>query len=572
MALTPEQIQQTREHFGVQPQNKNRQTVSGAEYVASLQMRDTVEKNPGYFQRVIQGFKEGAEDIVSGIEEGAGQIEQGGIGNFFRGATTGMLRTVGGVAKTALMPAMEAPGIKEATEFVGEQIAQVPGVLWIIEQAEKLKETNPTLAKDLENILDITALGLGSAGEKGIKATGEKVATKAGSVTQKIGSKIDDVVPAIQQKGSEILERVPRTIGKAKEEVATLTAKAQKLKESTPAIRDAIKSNLDNRIINAVTEADDFTKKAYQEIVKIADTAKEKLGLKKRPEIVAGNTVADQIKIIDKQRKTIGQKIGDFIDSLSDKKTINMVGGYKQIDDVLRNNGIIVTKDGKLIFSGKFTPAERSKIQELYNLAKESGDVLSPKQIKNADQLFSKLQRESKFENIGNIFVTTVDGEKSLFNVFRDIFNDKLVGVMTPEIKNLNTSYQKLKSILDDVEKSITKSGNFQMTKDMSLGEFAQTNLRRIMSDAQSAAAYRGILQKVDDLARSLGYKGAKPEDLITFATEIRKLFPDVIPETSFTGGIKTGIKDVAGKVLELGKPDLKDQQKALLRLLGLTK
>ena len=98
--------------------------------------------------------------------------------------------------------------------------------------------------------------------------------------------------------------------------------------------------------------------------------------------------------------------------------------------------------------------------------------------------------------------------------------------------------------------------------------EFAQTNLRRILSDAQSASAYREILEEMDALSRTLGYKGARADDLIAFATEMRKLFPETIPPTGFSGGIRTGLIDITQKVLEAGKPGIKDQQKALRELI----
>jgi hypothetical protein len=207
----------------------------------------------------------------------------------------------------------------------------------------------------------------------------------------------------------------------------------------------------------------------------------------------------------------------------------------------------------------------------LYSLAVEGGNKLSPNQVHLKDQLFSKLQRESRMEGVGDIMVETAEGNKSLFNVFRDIYSNKLDEVF-PEIKDLNKQYREIKTLLDDIEGSITKGGNFEVVKSTDPSVFAQTNLRRILSDAQSAGSYSEIVKKMDEFARTLGYEGAKADELILFAEELKKLYPDTISKTGFSGGISTGIKsatlDLIGGILKTGTPNLKDQQKALRELL----
>ena len=72
----------------------------------------------------------------------------------------------------------------------------------------------------------------------------------------------------------------------------------------------------------------------------------------------------------------------------------------------------------------------------------------------------------------------------------------------------------------------------------------------------------------MDETARALGYKGANPADLIDFAEELRKIYPETIPPTGFQGGIRTSISGFIEKVAELGAPGAKDQQKALRELI----
>ena len=72
----------------------------------------------------------------------------------------------------------------------------------------------------------------------------------------------------------------------------------------------------------------------------------------------------------------------------------------------------------------------------------------------------------------------------------------------------------------------------------------------------------------MDKYSRGLGYKGASPKDVAEFAQEMRKLFPETIPKTGFSGGIKTGLGDLIETVSKAGTPNYADRQKALRNLL----
>lgn len=450
-----------------------------------------------------------------------------------------------------------------------------------MEAYQSWKQKNPSIAKDLEATVNIASLfpvekafGIAAKG-LGEAAVGTgKVAVGTGKVAVGAGEAIAKPVvqagKAISETGvgriaTDIAERVPRAAQRVSERVGEAAEKSARIKAATPAVQKAIKSNLDERIVNTVAQAERPAAEAYKKMVDIAEQTKT-LGIKKRPEIVAGEAAADQYKLIDKQRKAVGAKLGEEVAKLSKLKSVNIADSVSELEGVLSQQGIKFGKKG-LDFTGtNFTTQERSRINELYNLATES-KTLSPSQVHKKDQLFSKMQREAKFEGLGDIIIDTVDGQKNLFSVFRDVFNSKLDD-LSPAIRELNGEYRKWRNIVDDIEGSITKGGKFEAGKGVDVSEYAQTNLRRLLSDAQSAADYREIAKAMDDVARELGYTGAKPEELIAFATELRKIFPETVPATSFAGGVSLGLGDIAKKVLEVGAPNIKDQQRALREML----
>lgn len=535
-------------------------------------------------QETSQRQVAGETNVVSGFLQSTGAI--GGA------ITQSIGDVITGIVKGTLSQEQEN-AVKIKVAETATSVLENPAVSFVVKQHIKaFQESSPETQRNLEGIFNIAMLGLDVAGAgagvktaqktfqiskqvvsgvgEGIQATG-RIGQGIKQLGQESIGKVKQVLPGVKQQAIELSERFPRAAERVKQAGQEAAERAVKIQESSPAISNAIKSNLDNRIINTVIDADDVTRQGFKEIVDIAETTGKKLGVKERPEIVAGRAAEEQFKLIAEQRKVIGKQIGEAVDKLSKTTKVNIKPEINLLKSILIENGGKLTKKG-WVFKGKITKSETAKINELWSEVQKGVKGLTPREVRDFDQLFSKLQRETRLEGLGDIRVDTPDGNKSLFGVFRDVFSKKL-DTLSSEIRGLNKEFREIVIFIEDIENSIIKSGNFKTIKDIGEAEFAQTNLRRLLSDAQSAAAFREIADKMDELARILGYTGAKPEDLIAFATEIRKIFPDVIPPTSFTGGIRTGLKpsgiDIAEKVLRAGIPDVTDQQKALKELLN---
>lgn len=522
-------------------------------------------------QGIEQAYKSGAQGEVRSSLQQLGQLAGAGadaIGAVFKGAGNILLSD---------------KHEKDVTDVIGKFGAKVMAIPQVQNIINSYNELPPEKQRDIDAIGGVVSLvsnfvggevaGRGAEIAKtGIKTGAEAVASgvKTGAEAVATGAKNVASSPAVAgtvQFGKDIAGRVPTAIKRGVNAVEESALKAEKIKASTPAVKQAYKTNLDERIINTVNEADEATKQAYKQVVDIAEETPKTVGLKKQPSIVGGDLASKQYDIINAQKKSIGEQIGEVTKSLSKTTKVNMQDSFGQIDDTLASQGIIpqYTKKGvKLDFTGsKYTPAQRTKIQQLYDLATEGGDNLSPSQIKGKDQLFSQLKRESNFEGIGDLIIETPDGAKSMFSVFRDIYSSKLDGI-SPEIRALNAQYRKLSNITDDIEDSIFKTPNFNATKSVDPAEFAKVNMRRIFGEAGSSPAFEAVANNMDTLARELGYKGATPKQVAEFAEYIRKLYPESVPKTGFQGGIKAGVSDIIEAVSKVGAPNLKDQREAL--------
>lgn len=536
------------------------------EEVVEIQAGDTSALNKGVretataFSAVpavaFEALPEGARKALSWIGKQAAKGFEIGIENI---AETPLFEDLGKLEAEGFLTRENAPDYFKVKDALGTAggAGEIAGNILLAGQS----------AKALQAGVDITKKGV----QTGVAKTTEGLAnTKSGiesavtTAQEKIGG------TGIGQTAQEFAERFPRAIERVKDVAAEKAARAAKIKASSPTVQKAIKTNLDEAIIDKVVASDAPTKEALRKVVEIAESPKT-IGAKKQPSIVSGEIAAKQYDMIIKQQNAVGKQIGDLTKSLSKTKKLDLTDSFKEIDDVLSNQGIVpeVTKKGVVLnFSGSsFTPAQRAKIQQLYDLATEGGTKLSPSQIKGKDKLFSTLKREANFEGVGDIIVETPTGNKSLFQVFRDTYSKKL-DTISPEVRSLNAKYREVSTLLDDIEDSIFKTPNFNATKTTNPAEFAKVNMRRIFGESQSSPAFESVADMMDKYSRGLGYKGATPKEVAAFAEYIRKLYPDTIPETGFQGGIRMGIGDIVETASKAGAPNLLDQRKALMELL----
>lgn len=618
--MTPQQIDQIRAKSGLPPLSSVPQQKTGQAVVGKydyLLPSKPVDRTAEFRQEASQDVQQAVgslKETLTSTKEKIGNIaqsevsgEQGKARSFFQalGAVAGGIsRGIGDVVTGAtkfLLPQKAEDALKNKIKSTIEN-GVVNAAKWdkvfgspVNTFIENYKNLPDKEKRDVDALLGGSqfAIDLATAGTTkkvvefgakkaeeaivgGISKTGEAIAEGASAAKtsiQKTGQALSEteIVRGAKQVGTELAERLPRAVDRLQESSKQAADRAVKIAQSEPAVANAFKSNLDARFINTIAEADEPTRKAFKEVVDIAEETPKTVALKKQPSIVGGELAAKQYDLINKEKQRVGKQIGDEIKLLSKNVSVNMDNSLKQVDDILGSQGISIsyTKKGpKLDFSGtKFTPAERTRIQELYSLATEGGNQLTPNQIHGKDQLFSKLQREAKMEGIGDIRVETPDGNKSMFSVFRDIYSKNLDEI-SPEMRALNKQYRDLVLVTEDIEDSILKTPNLNVVKNADPAEFAKVNLRRIFGEAGSSPAFEAVADQMDALARKLGYAEASPKEVAEFAQALRALYPESIPKTGFTGGISVGIKDLFEKALSAGAPNLKDQRKALIGLL----
>ena len=154
-------------------------------------------KEPGYFSRVGGSLAETGKETLEDITQLGGESiqefqkpQESLFGGLLKGTGSALragLRTAGGVARSVFTPILEAPVVKPALEKVGQAITKIPGAEPTIQKLSEWSVKYPEAAKDIENIIDITALTGLPAVTKPVGAVTGEVATKAGRVLEESG-------------------------------------------------------------------------------------------------------------------------------------------------------------------------------------------------------------------------------------------------------------------------------------------------------------------------------------------------------------------------------------------------
>lgn len=402
--------------------------------------------------------------------------------------------------------------------------------------------------------------------------------------TSPVQSAIPDQVSnggsAIKQTITDLGESAKRVGTRLSEKTQEQALKAERIASaSNPAVKQAIQVNLDEPMVDFATNADKATREAARKMVQIAESPK-KIGTNARPTQVAEEKALEQYDLVVKNKKAIGQQIGEISEQFPTLKNIDVTPTQNNLMEVMKNNGLSLNMDGQIIASDnlKISDEQLTVINKLFDKVTKQNTV-SAKNLHELDQWFSGTQRKSRMvDKIDDVYVTvpTPDGktkEVNIFKVFRDAFGQRLDEVAPDNLRTLNKQYRQYSNFLEDVEGKLISNPEFSdlVASTADTDKFAEAGLRRIFGEGKGAADREAIYNALDNVSRELGYQGPRADDLYAFGEELKKLYPETIQKTSFRGQIGASIMDKLSTVMDVGKVSPKDQQDALKALLEMS-
>lgn len=409
MALTPEQIKNIRQQIGFEasgPQDQASNNIARRRELAQ-QYDEKSKQEPNYFQRVWNRWTEGAKDLITDVGIAGEQARQasnaGDVGGTLLNLGRGSLRTVGEVAEQAFTPIMEAPGVKEGLEKVGEGVTKLPGASWLFEKINEFSQSNPELAKDLQNVLDVASLGLGKATEQTAKVGLEQVAAKSGEIAGKVRQGVTKATEATE-RGLEVVKPV------VKEAVSPsptpMKAVGEVLQGKTKDVTQGVRalSSLDTQGVKTFQDLGQKIKSKIRELAKQVD---EDLGLDKTTRkldelksfittpqgtTVVSNSVENALNQLSELYTKIGDnvKFANLQDLISKAKNIGLTN--KEINQLARNYN---SEFGSKAFSKLGDPLTSVNAQMYENTRKALKDFarqgITGTEAKVADETMSAL-------------------------------------------------------------------------------------------------------------------------------------------------------------------------------------
>lgn len=360
-------------------------------------------KKPNYFQRVGQDFADIGQDVISGVKTGADAIQRGGLGatpDVFRAG----LRTAGGVARGAFAPILEAPGIKQATEFVVKQALKIPKVEETITEATKLAEKYPNQAKDTQNIIDIVALGYAPKASQALKQEGKALGSDIAQGTKAL------LTPSEEATQAKIVELFNKSI---KPTAKKTLAQGQKYENDTIKALKTIKANVEQLNIEDVTGEliSGRTPQSINELAQALDQTK---------------------RLVFTQYDNLAQQAGKG-GAVIDARPI-----AEEVLKVAQNKALQLTNP-ELI---KYAEGWAERLQALGTLDTQTTQEV----VKNFNNSLTAFYRNPTFES-----ATKVAIDAGIANNFRKALDDAIEGATGTEYQALKNQYGALKAIENDV-------------------------------------------------------------------------------------------------------------------------
>lgn len=504
-----------------------------------------------------------AERIDSGQGFGSTLLQSFGQGAGLAGDIVGegINRATFGVIPQLLQKGAEAfPEVADAGKSVMDAYAS-----W--------KEQNPEAAANLESVVNIASIAPIGAGAKvgaqgvksGVSATTRAAVAATGAVADVARPVLETAGTAAKTIGNaatmavEGAARIPgRLATNVAESVATREAiNALPTKVAQTAVRDGININ-DVKLIYDIPATQKVpARELVQSVVDYVDGAS-----KTNPIEVVGKPIVERIKFLNKQRGTIGQKLGEVADTLPNVTKEELSAPvFDSLKSVSGLNGLKIGSDGLLDFTDTVlataaTKSDRVAIQNIFNDAIKAG---TGKQ--------KHLLRQELFEVIGgkkNAGKALTDTQEKAFDAIRKGLSDVLDS-KNADYKKLSSQYRAVTQPLNDIKKFMRSAGYAdEDILNMSAGLLA----RRLTSNAVSNPQIKNILRAMDKVAVK-GKTLPNVEMLQTLYNLLDKYY-DIAGKTTLQGQTssaigKSGIKDfISQSVSDMAGRTPAVQRKAL--------
>jgi len=469
----------------------------------------------GYLSRVSSQYKAAGSDIVSGIKSSADQISKGqlqgglaGIGNQAAGIIRSGLNTVGNVARAAAAPIIEAPGIRQGIDAIGKNVIAPAAETDAGQQILGFAQKHPQAFKDLQNIVDISTLGLGKAAEapiaNAVKAgvsNAENAAVKATSKLKGVFNEANSPTVSLDQAAGEILQGKTGDLGKGIEAIQSIDTKGvktqkdlyTKLDEKIPELSKVVDSSL----------SQDTTKTLLDDLVTV------------KPTKAGGQASVNYVDNALNQLAELYDKTGDVVAKADIEDLINTArtnGLTKlEINDIARTYG---SEFGEKAF-GKTGEALTSVNAQLFENTRKGIKDLARSGI-NGDEALKADRLMSSVYNTKNLVKKNMEAVNKLKNRIEERGLLEKIGHGLSKYADILTGGS-LRGLIGGL---LPRGAGYKVLNALDLEELLQRNLKIIKDagNAKNTTEFKSIINRLNAPDQSLLKRTLKNSDSQTLA------------------------------------------------------
>lgn len=481
---------------------------------------ERIDQGQGFGSTLLQGFGQGA-----------------GLGGDIIAETVNTV-TGGAIPKV----------LNKTAELVPDFIANAGADAILAYQDWKGK--NPEAAANVESLTNIISVAPVGVGAKAGVNTATDIATgaarTAGTAVDAVAGAVKPVVTTagniatgvkdIGVLAAEGASRIPSRIATNVAEKAATREIINQL--PTQIAKTAARDGIDVADVKSIYSIAPEQKPIARNLVKATQDFANGTS-KTNPIEVVGKPIVDRIKLLNKERGRIGQKLGEVANSLPSVSSDELVTPVLQrLQSVPGLSGIKLV-DGKLDFTDTVlatsaTKSDRAAIQQVFDDAIKAG---TGKQ--------KHLLRQELFEVIGgkkNAGKAITETQDKAFDAIRGGLSDVLE-TKNSTYKNLSSQYREVITPLNDIRKFMKSIGAAdEDILNMQAGLLA----RRLTSNAASNPQIRNILRAMDNASSIKGQSSVSVEFLQDFYNILEKYY-DIAGKTGFQGQVTSGVSKVSG-------------------------
>lgn len=232
------------------------------------------ERIRGAVTQAQQDFQAGQEMTNNGMITPAGVAKSAGA------VVRGVGRTLGTVAGATFAPVLDIPAVKNTITSGIEGALENDAVAQVAGKAAELAQKYPDAAKDLEDIVNITTVGIGKIGEKPVQELVTKAGQKAVQIGKQAGANVGKAVTGVKKIAGEVIPSTERIVNSQVSKALDLTAgDVKNINLSTGnevgqflADKNLIRDNKDETIKALTDFYDESYKSVRSEIGKVTKT------------------------------------------------------------------------------------------------------------------------------------------------------------------------------------------------------------------------------------------------------------------------------------------------------------